>query len=78
MQQAMVELRARLRAVNIEHSRLLKERTGEGWFARMGELKSERRALMAQLAGGLHSAERAPAGSHVPREAANQNAPSPP
>ena len=75
MLQDTLGLRARLRAVNIEHSRLLKERTGQGWFARMGELKSERRALMAQLAGGLHSAGTAHPGSHTPHEAANQNLP---
>ena len=76
MQHETLELRTRLRVVNIEHSRLLKERTGQGWFTRMGELKSERRALMAQLAGALNSPEVASAGSHARHEAANLNTPS--
>ncbi len=71
MQQQTLELRTRLRIVNIEHSRLLKEKTSQGWFARMGELKSERRALMAQLAGSRGLPEVA----SVPPEAANQNTP---
>jgi hypothetical protein len=75
MQQQTLELRTRLRVVNIEHSRLLKEKTSQGWFARMGELKSERRALMAQLAGSRSSPEVASAGSHARPEAANQNTP---
>ena len=74
MQQTL-ELRSRLRVVNIEHSRLLKERTSDGWFTRMGELKSERRALMAQLAGARNSPEVASAGSRAHHEAANQNTP---
>lgn len=75
MQQQTSELRTRLRVVNIEHSRLLKERTSERWFARMGELKSERRALMAQLAGSHSSPEVASSGSHARPAAANQNTP---
>ena len=75
MQQQTLELRTRLRVVNIEHSRLLKERTSQDWFARMGELKSERRALMAQLAGALNSPGVASAGSHARHAAANQNTP---
>jgi hypothetical protein len=75
MQHDRLRLRARLWNVNIEHSRLLKRRTGEGWFARLGELKSERRALMAQLAGNPHPTEMAPVAGFVSHEAANQNAP---
>ena len=75
MQQQTLELRTRLRVVNIEHSRLLKEKTSQGWFARMGELKSERRALMAQLAGARNAPEVAAAGSHARHAAANQNTP---
>ena len=75
MQQQTLELRTRLRVVNIEHSRLLKEKTSQGWFARMGELKSERRALMAQLAGARNAPEVAPAGNHARHAAANQNTP---
>lgn len=75
MQHETLELRSRLRVVNIEHSRLLKERTSDGWFTRMGELKSERRALMAQLAGAFSAPEVVPAGSHARPEAANQNTP---
>ena len=74
MHHEMVELRGRLRAVNIEHRRLLKEGTSEGWFARMAMLRSERRALMAQIAD-LHPARIAVAGARVPHEAADQNAP---
>ena len=75
MQQQTLELRTRLRVVNIEHSRLLKEKTSQGWFARMGELKSERRALMAQLAGARSAPDVASAGSHARNAAANQNTP---
>ena len=74
MQREMVELRGRLRAVNIEHRRLLKERTSESWFARMHALRSERRALMAQIADGP-PAQIVAAGDYVPHEAANQYAP---
>ena len=45
-------LRTRLRQVNIEYSALVRDRTGEGRFVRMGELRTERRALMALLFGG--------------------------
>ena len=45
-------LRTRLRQVNIEYSALVRDRTGEGRFVRMGELRAERRALMALLFGG--------------------------
>jgi hypothetical protein len=43
-------LRTKLRAVNIEHSALLKGGTGEGRFVRLAQLKTERRALMALIA----------------------------
>jgi hypothetical protein len=48
-------LRNRLWKVNVEHSLLLKEKTGVGRFVRMAELRNEREALMALLAceGGL-------------------------
>ena len=45
-------LRTRLRQVNIEYSALVRDRTGEGRFVRMGELRTERRVLMALLFGG--------------------------
>jgi hypothetical protein len=76
MHHEMVELRGRLRAVNIEHRRLLRERTSDGWFARMEMLRSERRALMAQIAG-LQPVQIAAAGGHVPLEAVNQITPNP-
>jgi hypothetical protein len=43
-------LRTRLRQVNVEYSALVRNRAGEGRFVRMGELRTERRALMALLA----------------------------
>lgn len=45
-------LRTRLRAVNMEYSSLVRDRTAEIHFVRLGELKNERRALMALLHGG--------------------------
>jgi hypothetical protein len=72
MHHEMVELRGRLRAVNIEHRRLLRQSTSEGWFARMGMLRSERRTLMAQIAG-LQPDEIAVAEGHAPHEAVNQH-----
>jgi hypothetical protein len=75
MQYETAELQGRLRAVNIEHRRLLKQRTSEGWFARVGLLRSERRVLIAQIAGSLDAAQIAAPGGPVPHEVANQNAP---
>ena len=43
-------LRTRLRDVNVEHSALLKKKTGVGRFVRMAELRNERATLMALLA----------------------------
>ena len=43
-------LRTKLRALNIEYSALVRGRTGEDTCARMGELRVERRALMALIA----------------------------
>jgi hypothetical protein len=51
-------LRTRLRQVNIEYSALVRDRTGKGRFVRMGELRAERRALMALLFGGATSERR--------------------
>ena len=75
MQHEVLELRGRLRAVNLEHRRLLRESTSEGWFARMGMLRSERRALMAQIADALCPIQVRTAGGYAPREAAKQGAP---
>jgi len=44
-------IRTRLRDVNVEFSALVKDKSGEGRFVRMGELKAERAELMALLAG---------------------------
>ena len=44
-------IRTRLRNVNVEFSALVKDKTGEGRFRRMHELKAERAELMALLAG---------------------------
>jgi len=46
----MTLLRTKLRAVNIEHSALLRRKAGEDWFVRLAELRNERRALMALIA----------------------------
>lgn len=43
-------LRTQLRQVNLEYSALVRERSGEGRFVRMGELRAERRTLMALMA----------------------------
>lgn len=43
-------LRTKLRALNIEYSTLVRSKTGEGRFVRMGELRVERGALMALIA----------------------------
>ncbi len=43
--------RRRLRDVNIEYSALLRNKSGEGRFVRMGELRNERRTLVALIAG---------------------------
>jgi hypothetical protein len=75
MQYETVDLQGRLKAVNIEHRRLLKQPTSEGWFARVGMLRSERRALMAQIAHSPDAAQVAAAGGLVPHEAARQNTP---
>ena len=48
-------LRTKLRQVNMEYSALVRDRTGERRFVRMGELKTERRALMNLLFGGANS-----------------------
>ena len=72
MQHEVLELRGLLRAVNLEHRRLLRESTSEGWFARMGMLRSERRALMAQIADALCPSQVRAAGGYAPREAAKQ------
>jgi len=47
----MFAIRTRLRNVNVEFSALVKDKTGEGRYLRMRELKAERAELMALLAG---------------------------
>jgi hypothetical protein len=44
-------IRTRLRTVNVEFSALVKDKSGDGRFLRMRELKAERAELMALLAG---------------------------
>jgi len=62
-------LRTKLRELNIECSALVRSKMGEGRFPRMGELKVERRALMALIAedrlrdAGYHMAARGSAGA---------------
>lgn len=69
-------IRTKLRAVNVEYSSLVKQKAGDGRFARMGELTSERRALMAQLAGRAHLNGIVCVPGQVRPEVANHNAPS--
>ena len=66
-------MRTRLRAVNLEYSLLVRQTTGAERFARMGELKAERQALMAQLAGGSDPSEIVRPGQ-TRAEAANEHA----
>ena len=51
-------LRTKLRQVNMEYSALVRDRTGERRFARMDELRAERRALMNLLFGSANSKRR--------------------
>jgi hypothetical protein len=52
-------LRTKLRELNIEYSALVREKTGEGGFLRMGELRVERQGLMALIAAErVHDLER--------------------
>ncbi len=44
-------LRTRLRAVNMEYSALVRDRSGERRFVRMAELRAKRQALMQLLFG---------------------------
>ena len=48
-------LRTKLRQVNMEYSALVRDRTRERRFVRLGELRTERRALMNLLFGGVNS-----------------------
>jgi hypothetical protein len=43
-------LRCQLRAVNIEYSAFVRRKRGEAAYARMAELRAERRVLMALIA----------------------------
>jgi hypothetical protein len=43
-------IRTQLRDVNVEYSALVKNKSGEGRFMRMRELRAERAVLMAMLA----------------------------
>jgi hypothetical protein len=45
-----IALRTKLRELNIEYSALVRSKTGERRFVRMGELTLERRGLMALIA----------------------------
>jgi hypothetical protein len=48
-------LRTKLRQVNMEYSALVRDRAQERRFVRLGELRTERRALMNLLLGGANS-----------------------
>lgn len=43
-------IRRKLRELNLEYSALLRDRFGEGRFARMAKLRAERNALVAMIA----------------------------
>src|SRR5262245_5039133 len=43
-------IRRKLRELNLEYSALLRDRFGEGRFARMAKLRAERNALVALIA----------------------------
>jgi hypothetical protein len=47
----MSAIRTRLRNVNVEYSALVKDKSGEGRYVRMSELRAERSELMALLMG---------------------------
>jgi hypothetical protein len=51
-------LRIRLREVNVEYSRLVRDRSEERRFVRMSDLRTERRAIMALLFGGAADGRR--------------------
>jgi hypothetical protein len=44
-------IRTKLRNVNVEYSALVRSKAGEDRFVRMHELRAERQALMARVAG---------------------------
>jgi hypothetical protein len=67
-------LRTRLRQVNVEYSALVRERSGEGRFVRMGELRAERRALMALMAEGATGVRRPLVSRQQPVVAIQQSA----
>jgi len=68
-------VRTKLRDVNVEYSALVRAKAGEGRFVRMHELKAERQALMALMAGlGGTGRVAGIAPRQQPLDAANQNA----
>jgi hypothetical protein len=69
----LASIRTRLRAINVEYSVLVRRKADEGRFVRLGELRSERWALMAQLVGGSYPSEVASMPGAVRPEAANEN-----
>ena len=48
-------LRTKLRRVNMEYSALLRDKTQERRFVRLGDLRTERRALMNLLFGSANN-----------------------
>ena len=65
-------LRTRLRQVNLAYSALVRERSAEGRFVRMAELRAERQALMALMAEGATGARRWPVSRRRPPDVAIQ------
>jgi hypothetical protein len=53
-----VQLRTRLRQLNIEYSAMVRNRSEEGRFIRMTALRIERREIMSFLFGGEHGERR--------------------
>jgi hypothetical protein len=65
-------LRTKLRQVNVEYSALVRDKQQETRFVRMGELRNERRALMALISA---ASEKGQWGAvYGPIDAASQHA----
>ena len=68
------KLRTKLRQVNVEFSALVRDERREGRFIRMGELKTERRALMALISARSEAVQLPPIFCRQTLNAANHGA----